>query len=384
MSMSSEKALTKILIVVGTRPEIIKMAPVYIELLKLTKFEVKLCVTGQHSDLLTLALQDFDLTPDYELELMQHGQGLGSLTSRALDALEGVMNEAKPHAVLVHGDTTTTFTAALAAFYAQIPVGHIEAGLRTKKIYSPFPEEFNRQAVSRIARWNFVPTIGAKQNLLDEGIDESRIVVTGNTIVDSIRLLVEESNNGKLEPIWLKLNEVLGFDPKKQKTVLITTHRRENLGQGVSNIFQAVLDLAQNHREVKFVLPLHPNPQVRLAASKLSELDNVKIVDPLGYRLFMLLLSASHFVVTDSGGIQEEAVTLGKKVFVTRELTERPEGLIGTNMEVIGSGTEDIEKVSSRELSRKATPIDFRITSELYGDGKASNRISDALDSAFR
>lgn len=377
--MSSEKPLTKILIVVGTRPEVIKMAPVYLELLKLTKFQVKLCVTGQHSDLLTLALQDFDLTPDYELELMQHGQGLGSLTSRALDALEGVMNEAKPDAVLVHGDTTTTFTAALAAFYAQIPVGHIEAGLRTKDIHSPFPEEFNRQAVSRIARWNFAPTVGAKQNLLDDGIDESRIVVTGNTIVDSIRLLVEESNNGKLEPVWLKLNEVLGFDPKKQKTVLITTHRRENLGQGVSNIFQAVLDLAQNHREVKFVLPLHPNPQVRLAASKLSELENVKIIDPLGYRLFTLLLSASHFVVTDSGGIQEEAVTLGKRVLVTRAMTERPEGVTESTLRLVGTIAFEIELAGSKELELSLAPAELRITSEVYGDGRASKRISEAL-----
>ena len=377
--MSSEKPLTKILIVVGTRPEVIKMAPVYIELLKLTKFEVKLCVTGQHSDLLTLALQDFDLTPDYELELMQHGQGLGSLTSRALDALEGVMNEAKPDAVLVHGDTTTTFTAALAAFYAQIPVGHIEAGLRTKDIHSPFPEEFNRQAVSRIARWNFAPTVGAKQNLLNDGIDESRIVVTGNTIVDSIRLLVEESNNGKLEPVWLKLNEVLGFDPKKQKTVLITTHRRENLGQGVSNIFQAVLDLAQNHREVKFVLPLHPNPKVRLAASKLSELENVKIIDPLGYRLFTLLLSASHFVVTDSGGIQEEAVTLGKRVLVTRAMTERPEGVTESTLRLVGTIAFEIELAGSKELELSLAPAELRITSEVYGDGRASKRISEAL-----
>lgn len=379
--MSSEKALTKILIVVGTRPEVIKMAPVFFELLKLPRFEVKLCATGQHSDLLTLALQDFDLTPDYELELMHHGQGLGSLTSRALEALETVLNDAKPDVVLVHGDTTTTFTAALASFYSQIPVGHVEAGLRTHDIYSPFPEELNRQAVSRIARWNFAPTVGAKQNLLNEGIDESRIIVTGNTIVDSIRLLLEGSKNGSLEPAWLQIVELLGFDPRKQKTALITTHRRENLGQGVSNIFRAVLNLAKNHREVSFVLPLHPNPKVRMAASDISELENVIIIDPLSYRLFIMLLGSSHVVITDSGGIQEEAVTLGKTVLVTRAMTERPEGLVGTNMEIVGSSSEEIEKAGSRELSREKTSSDLRIASHVYGDGSASRKIAEALDS---
>jgi len=380
--MSNDKALTKILIVVGTRPEVIKMAPVFLELVRLPRFEVKLCATGQHSDLLTLALQDFDLTPDYELELMQHGQGLGSLTSRALEALEVVLKDAQPDVVLVHGDTTTTFTAALASFYGQIPVGHVEAGLRTHDIYSPFPEEFNRQAVSRIARWNFAPTIGAKQNLLKEGIDESRIIVTGNTIVDSIRLLLEGSKDGSLELAWLQIVELLGFDPRNQKTVLITTHRRENLGQGVSNIFQAVLNLAQNHREARFVMPLHPNPKVRTAASKLSELDNVKIIDPLSYRLFILLLGSSHIVITDSGGIQEEAVTLGKSVLVTRAMTERPEGLVGTNMEIVGSTSEEIEKAGSRELSREKTSSDLRIVSHVYGDGSASRKIAEVLDSA--
>jgi len=379
--MSEDKKRANIFVVVGTRPEVIKMAPVYLELMKEPRFEVKLCATGQHSDLLTLALQDFDLTPDYKLELMEHGQGLASLTSRAISGLEGILQEAKPDAVLVHGDTTTTFSAALAAFYAQIPVGHVEAGLRTRDIYSPFPEEFNRQAVSRIARWNFAPTPQAKQNLLSDGVDETRIFVTGNTIVDSIRLLVDESEAGKLEPSWLKLIDILGFDPKGQKAVLITTHRRENLGDGVSNIFKAVLALAKNHEEVKFVLPLHPNPKIRLAASELYELENVSVIDPLGYREFMLLLSSSCFVITDSGGIQEEAVTLGKTVLVTRAMTERPEGLVNTNMEIVGSTSDEITTASERELATTKTPPELRIVSEVYGDGRASGRISGRLTS---
>jgi UDP-N-acetylglucosamine 2-epimerase (non-hydrolysing) len=377
--MSEDKKRANIFVVVGTRPEVIKMAPVYLELMKEPRFEVKLCATGQHSDLLTIALQDFNLIPDYKLELMEHGQGLGSLTSRAISGLEGILQEAKLDAVLVHGDTTTTFSAALAAFYAQIPVGHVEAGLRTRDIYSPFPEEFNRQAVSRIARWNFAPTPQAKQNLLSDGVDESRIFVTGNTIVDSIRLLVDESEAGKLEPSWLKLRHILGFDPKSQKAVLITTHRRENLGDGVSNIFKAVLALAKNHKEVKFVLPLHPNPKVRLAASELYELDNVSVIDPLGYREFVLLLSSSHFVITDSGGIQEEAVTLGKKVLVTRAMTERPEGLVSRHMEIVGSTSSEIVKASERELATRRTPLGVQILTKVYGDGTASGRIFERL-----
>jgi UDP-N-acetylglucosamine 2-epimerase (non-hydrolysing) len=381
--MSSEKAPVNILIVVGTRPEAIKMAPVYQELLKEPRFVVKLCVTGQHSGLLAQALQDFELVPDYKLELMQHGQGLGSLTSRALMGLEEVLDLARPNVVLVHGDTTTTFAAALASFYAQIPVGHVEAGLRTMDIYSPFPEELNRQAVSRIARWNFAPTSQARQNLLDEGIEEARIIVTGNTIVDSIRLLSEELKGGKLEESWSELKDLLGFDPKTQKTVLITTHRRENVGDGVNNIFKAVLRLAQSHQGVRFVLPLHPNPQVRASAKEISGLANVSIIDPLGYRQFIQLLSASHFAITDSGGIQEEAVTLGKKVLVARVKTERPEGLAGSNLEIVGTTVNEIEKSGSRELAREQSLTELKLTTEVYGDGLASRKILESLASSF-
>ena len=311
---------------------------------------------------------------------MQHGQGLGSLTSRALTGLEELLQEVKPNVVLVHGDTTTTFAAALAAFYAQIPVGHIEAGLRTKDIYSPFPEELNRQAVSRIARWNFAPTVGAKQNLLDEGIDENRIVVTGNTIVDSLRILSEDSEGGKLDKHRIELVDLLGFDPGSEKTILVTTHRRENIGEGIENIFKAVGNLARAHKDSRFVLPLHPNPHIRTAASNLSNLENVSIIEPLGYRHFILLLSSSHFVITDSGGIQEEAATLGKKVLVARDTSERLEGVVGGEIRLIGASADHLTQAGMEELSKPARESAFRLASEVFGKGRASRIIQDTLE----
>jgi UDP-N-acetylglucosamine 2-epimerase (non-hydrolysing) len=373
----------KLLLVVGTRPEVIKMAPVYFELSKHPEFIVQLCATGQHSDLLLLALKDFGLTPDYRLDLMEHGQSLGKLTGRAIMGLEEILAHAKPAAVLVHGDTTTTFAAALAAFYAQIPVGHVEAGLRTRNIYSPFPEEFNRQGVSRIAKWNFAPTSQASVNLVEDGVPEKQIIETGNTVVDALRILSEEAKEGRLESSWDELKAMLGFDPSTQKTVLVTTHRRENLGNGVGSIFEAIQGLADKFPEAMFVLPLHPNPQIRLSAVNLEKQPNVRVIDPLGYRNFMLLLSTSHLTITDSGGIQEEAVTLGKKVLVARDSTERPEGLASTNMEIVGSSKEEILRVGSQQLEREWLPGSLQIESHVYGDGRASERISEALLTFF-
>ena len=381
--MPADTTRHKILIVVGTRPEVIKMAPLYKELKNQSNFNVLLCATGQHSALLELALNDFDLSADYNLELMQHGQGLSNLTSRALIGIEEVLREVNPDAVLVHGDTTTTFTAALAAFYAQIPIGHVEAGLRTRDIYSPFPEEFNRQAVSRIANWNFAPTIQAKQNLMFEGVEEDRIIVTGNTVVDSIRLLVEESNNGKLEKSWLELIDLLGFDPKLQKTVLVTTHRRENFGEGIANIFQAVAVLAKSNNQARFVLPLHPNPHIRAAASPLQESQNVSVIDPLAYRHFILLLSVSHFVITDSGGIQEEAVTLNNKVILARQNTERPEGIDNESIVLAGTSTEQIVRHGNALLAAPNSSRGLQGLNTAFGDGRASARIVNELFSDF-
>lgn len=382
-SRMPSKEKVKLLLVVGTRPEVIKMAPVYFELSKNPEFLVQLCATGQHADLLLLALRDFGLTPDFKLDLMEHGQSLGKLTGRAIIGLEDILAQAKPAAVLVHGDTTTTFAAALAAFYAQIPVGHVEAGLRTRNIYSPFPEEFNRQAVSRIAKWNFAPTDQGRLNLIEDGVTEDQITETGNTVVDALRILSEDAKEGRLESSWNELKDVLGFDPSIQKTVLITTHRRENLGSGVESIFEAIQGLSEKFPEAMFVLPLHPNPQIRESAANLEKKSNVRVIDPLGYRSFMLLLSTSHLAITDSGGIQEEAVTLGKKVLVARDSTERPEGLASSNMEIVGSSTDEIIRVGSHELEREWFPGGLQIKSHVYGDGRASERISEELRSFF-
>jgi UDP-N-acetylglucosamine 2-epimerase len=270
------------------------------------------------------------------------------------------------------------------AFYAQIPVGHVEAGLRTRNIYSPFPEEFNRQGVSRLAHWNFAPTKQARLNLIEDGIPEERIIETGNTVVDALRILAEESGLGRLDGSWEELKAEIGFDPTKQKTVLITTHRRENLGEGVGNILEAVFDLANQEPESMFILPLHPNPQIRRAAKDLDQLPNVYVVDPLGYRHFMLLLSTSHFVITDSGGIQEEAVSLGKRVLVARDSTERPEGLGGSSMLLVGSSKNEILKHASHQLKKEWDPTKLEIKSYVYGDGNASARISATLIAHFK
>lgn len=377
--MASKKISKKILIVVGTRPEVIKMAPVLLELKQESKFAVELCATGQHSDLLALALKDFDLSPEYSLDLMQHGQRLGSLTGRAISGIEGILDQAKPDAVLVHGDTTTTLAAAMTSFFAQIPVGHVEAGLRTRDLFSPFPEEFNRQAVSRLARWNFAPTSNARQNLLAEGVEQAKVIETGNTVVDTIRLIAEESARGDLEEVWSELRASLGFDPKTQKTVLVTTHRRENLGFGVERVFEAVLNLAKACPEVSFVLPLHPNPKIHLAAARLKDRSNIRVIEPLGYRQFLLLLSASHLVITDSGGIQEEAVTLGKQVLVARDTSERQEGMIGGMIRLIGASTQHLTQAGLEEISKPARETSFELASEVFGNGRAAKIIRNTL-----
>lgn len=373
----------KILVVVGTRPEVIKMAPVFLELRKDPRLNVRLCTTGQHADLLELALRDFELAPDLELSIMQHGQSLGSLTSRAIEGMQSALENEKPDAVLVHGDTTTTFAASLAAFYAQILVGHVEAGLRTKNMYSPFPEELNRQIVSRLANWNFAPTDQAVKNLLEEGIPASRIIKTGNTIVDSIGLILGEDSKDPTSSTVQELIQELGFDPSGEKTVLVTTHRRENIGTGVKNIFRAVSNLANKYPEVHFVMPLHPNPQIRRDASELYELRNIRVIEPLGYRKFILLLKMSQLVITDSGGIQEEAVTLGKQVLVTRDSTERPEGLLGSHMHIVGSTSEEIESRAVLHLDIDRPAHSSGIGSHVYGDGRAAERIVEKIISHF-
>lgn len=382
--MRLDSTVARILIVVGTRPEVIKMAPVYLELKKHPDFEVLLCATGQHSELLTIALDDFDLSPDHRLELMQHGQRLGSLTSRALTGLEKIFDEVKPDAVLVHGDTTTTFAAALAAFYGQIPVGHVEAGLRTRDIYSPFPEEFNRQAVSRIARWNFAPTGQARQNLLDEGVDDSRIIVTGNTVVDALGLILSRE---VVQQIELNSDQTQGELLLKagRKFILTTFHRRENLNDGFEEILEGVRRLAESNPTVGFVFPMHPNPEVRKRATLvLGSQSNFLLIEPLGYASFISLLARCLFVISDSGGIQEEAVTLGKKLILTRKTTERPEGLDQAGIKIAGTSSQRILELGEELLRESELTRVPQISNFTFGDGQAAKRICSTLESNLK
>lgn len=384
VNMSSTSGLPKILLIVGTRPEVIKMAPVHASLQTSAHLEVSLCSTGQHLELLTTALADFQMKPDFRLDILEHGQSLSSLTAKAVSAIAGVLDEVRPDAVLVHGDTTTMFTAALSAFYDQIPVGHVEAGLRTNNIFSPFPEEFNRQAVSRISKWNFAPTPLAAENLKQEGVLKDSIFVTGNTIVDSIRILSERSESGGWSEIIRLIKTKVGFDILSNPFVVVTTHRRENLSGGVENIFDAILELASHFPKTFFILPLHPNPIVQFAAQeRFGSQSNIRVIEHLPYPEFLYLVSQSCFVITDSGGVQEEAVTLGTKVFIARSSTERPEGIDGGGMEVIGSETQDIFDAASRELAGEWKPKPISVQSKIYGDGFAADRIRNVIENYF-
>lgn len=378
MAINNESS--RILIVVGTRPEAIKMAPLYMQLSSDARLRVQLCATGQHEALLDAALADFGITADFHLSLMEHGQSLGRLTARAIAEIDEVLSQTKPKVVLVHGDTTTTLAAAICAFYHQIPVGHVEAGLRTRDLSSPFPEEFNRQAVSRLATWSFAPTELAVKNLQAEGLVRDSIVLTGNTIVDSLELFLRDKNINLSEAVFDALERLLGFSPSSQKTILVTTHRRENLSGNIDNIFSAIAILASQYPEIKFVLPLHPNPTIlETAQNTLSGYENVAIIDPLNYGAFVRLLSACLFVLTDSGGVQEEAVTLGVTVLVLRDTTERPEGREGGNLQVVGTTVESIVRACEILIEREWTNSKFEIVSNVYGDGMASRRIHSVI-----
>ena len=373
-----------VMLIVGTRPEAIKMAPVYMQLSSDKRLQVLLCATGQHLELLDIALDDFGLKADFKLNLMKHGQTLGSLTARAISAINDLLIETKPSAVLVHGDTTTTLAASIAAFYNQIPVGHVEAGLRTGDIHSPFPEELNRQAVSRIATWNFAPTTLAVQNLEAEGIGSTSIFLTGNTIVDSINTLISNPSPIGGERYLESLTRLLGFNPQSEKTILITTHRRENLNGNIEKIFDATAYLATEYPETRFVLPLHPNPKILEAAkAALAKRRNVSLIKPMNYGLFVTLLSNCLCVLTDSGGIQEESVTLGVKVLVLRDATERPEGLESGNLVVIGTSVNSIVEATRIEIAKESLMRDFKVVSYVYGDGQASQRIHSIVSEAL-
>ena len=361
--------MKKVMLVFGTRPEAIKMCPLVNELKARKSFETIVCVTGQHRQMLDQVLAAFDVVPDYDLSIMKEKQTLFDITTGILDGIKNVLEQVKPDVVLVHGDTSTTFVTALACFYLQIPVGHVEAGLRTHNIYSPYPEEFNRQAVSIISRFNFAPTEMAKQNLIREGKAPQTIYVTGNTAIDALKTTVcQDYTHPELE--WAK----------DCRLILITAHRRENLGQPMRCMFRAIRRVMQEHSNVKAIYPIHLNPIVRETANEiLGDEDRVHIIEPLEVLDFHNFLSRSYLILTDSGGIQEEAPSLGKPVLVMRDTTERPEGIEAGTLKLVGTHEDMIYENFKLLLENEDVYRRMSTASNPYGDGFACKRIADIL-----
>ena len=382
--------MKKVMLVFGTRPEAIKMAPLVKEFQKHPDtFKTIVSVTGQHRQMLDQVLQLFEITPDYDLNIMKQGQDLYDVTARVLTGMRDVLKEAQPDVVLVHGDTTTSTAAALAAFYMQIPVGHVEAGLRTHNIYSPWPEEMNRQITGRIATYNFAPTPLSKANLLREAVVEESITVTGNTVIDALYWVVNKINEDKTLNSELKsLLAQAGYDVNRladgKKLVLITGHRRENFGDGFINMCTAIKDLTTKYPDVDFVYPMHLNPNVRkpiheVFGEDLSNLGNMFFIEPLEYLSFVYLMEKSTIVLTDSGGIQEEAPGLGKPVLVMRDTTERPEALEAGTVKLVGTNYDKIVAEVSALLDDKAHYDTMSKAVNPYGDGLACGRIVETL-----
>ena len=365
----------RILSIFGTRPEAIKMAPLVLEMEKSEYIESLVCVTAQHREMLDQVLELFGIKPDYDLDLMLPGQSLSGLSSRMIESLDIVLKDANPDLILVHGDTTTTFISSLCAFYNQIPIGHVEAGLRTGNLKSPWPEEANRVLTGVLTKFHFAPTTNAKNNLLNENVSEDNIFVTGNTVIDSL-LTIRDKLNSNDHNILNNSALNLPFNLEQEKIILITGHRRENFGSGFENICKAILILSQKYQDLKFVYPVHLNPNVRKPVSELlSAQENVYLIEPLEYLPFINIMSNSYLILTDSGGIQEEAPSLGKPVVVMRETTERPEAveagtvcLVGTNADKIVNKVSELidDEESYQNMSRSHNP---------YGDGQASLRI---------
>ena len=382
--------MKKVMLVFGTRPEAIKMAPLVKEFQKHPDtFKTIVCVTGQHRQMLDQVLGLFEITPDYDLDIMKQGQDLYDVTARVLVGLRDVLKEAQPDVVLVHGDTTTSTASALAAFYQQIPVGHVEAGLRTHNIYSPWPEEMNRQITGRIAAYNFAPTPLSKANLLREAVDENSITVTGNTVIDALYWVVDKIKSDAALSDELKgILSTSGYDVDRladgKKLVLITGHRRENFGDGFISMCTAIKDLTQKYPDVDFVYPMHLNPNVRkpiheVFGEDLSNLGNMFFIEPLEYLSFVYLMEKSTIVLTDSGGIQEEAPGLGKPVLVMRDTTERPEALEAGTVKLVGTSYDKIVGEVSALLDDQAYYDAMSKAVNPYGDGKGCERIVCAL-----
>ena len=373
------------MLVLGTRPEAIKMAPLVKEFQKYPEqFQTIVCVTGQHREMLDQVLHIFEIEPDYDLNIMKQGQDLYDVTARVLTGMRDVLKEARPDVVLVHGDTTTSTAAALAAFYQQIPVGHVEAGLRTHNVYSPWPEEMNRQITGRIATYHFAPTPLSRQNLLDEGIKEEAITVTGNTVIDALYMVVDRIKNDKTLDFGLNCSLIkAGYDVDRlndgKKLVLITGHRRENFGDGFISMCQAIKTLSEKYPDVDFVYPMHLNPNVRkpiheVFGEDLSGLGNMFFIEPLEYLSFVYLMEKSTIVLTDSGGIQEEAPGLGKPVLVMRDTTERPEALEAGTVKLVGTNFEKIVREVSALLDDREYYDKMSKAVNPYGDGCACKR----------
>jgi len=385
------KQVKKVMVVFGTRPEAIKVAPLIKELQKKPQlFEVTICVSGQHKEMLEQVLNLFEIVPDYNLNIMQQEQDLYDITTKVLLGMRNILLETKPDVVLVHGDTTTSVAAALSAFYQQIPVGHIEAGLRTHNIYSPWPEEMNRQLTGRMTTYHFAPTALSKQNLMNEGIDKTRIIVTGNTVIDALHIVINKiQNNPSLKTDLTYILKTAGYDTDRlscetnRRLVLITGHRRENFGEGFENICKAIKYLSSKYSTVDFVYPMHLNPNVRNpihAIFENTQQKNVFFIEPLEYFSFVYLMEKSYLVLTDSGGIQEEAPGLGKPVLVMRNTTERPEALEAGTVKLVGT---DYNKIISELSLLLDEPEHYKEMSHAinpYGDGKASMRIVKQLN----
>ncbi len=362
--------MKKIMLVFGTRPEAIKMCPVVKELKTRNNIETIVCVTGQHREMLKQVLDCFGVIPDYNLDIMQDKQTLFDITTNIISKIKPVLENERPDVILVHGDTTTTFVTSLCAFYMQIPVGHVEAGLRTYNIYSPYPEEFNRQATSIIAKYNFAPTEKSKQNLIKEGKNPSSIYVTGNTAIDALKTTVIKNYN---HPIF----EWVG----KDKLIILTAHRRENLGQPLKNMFRAIKRIVDEYEDIKVVYPIHKNPIVRETASEIfGQTDRVKLIEPLDVLDFHNFLNKSYLILTDSGGIQEEAPSLGKPVLVMRDTTERPEGIKAGTLKLVGTEENNVYTSIKLLLDNKEEYEKMSKASNPYGDGFASKRIVDILE----
>lgn len=360
----------KLMTVFGTRPEAIKMCPLVLEMRKYPDYiQPIVAVTAQHREMLDQVLELFDIKPDYDLNIMASGQTLHDITTRALLGLKDVMEQAKPDMVLVHGDTTTTFAGALAAFYAQIPVGHVEAGLRTGNKYSPYPEEMNRKLTGAIADMHFAPTATSKANLLQENVDPASIMVTGNTVIDALQTTVKKGYAFADE----EFNKIF---ERGNCLILMTTHRRENLGEPMRNVYKGLKSVLESHLDVEVIFPVHKNPKVReIVQQELGNLDRVHLIEPMDYEPFANLMAKVDIVLTDSGGIQEEAPALGKPVLVLRDTTERPEAVAAGTVKLVGTGYENVLRETSLLLDEPAHYQKMAEAANPYGDGKACERI---------